>query len=389
MAIALTANGLEIDSLDENLATMETQLHEGVSPGLDLSSTTILGQLLGVFANQIQQVKEAAQLEYASLDPNQASGDALTRLTRLVGVERNPATYSRVVTELTLLAGTYPAGTLVASVTGDPDARFANIAEITAAVDGVYIADMEAQAPGPVRANANTLTTIPEPVIGFQDVNNPEDAVLGLTSETDTDLRARWRAQLSRAGSGTVDAIRADVLQVATTATVIENDTSSTSVEGLPPHSFEVMVTGGVDADIAEAIFSTKPAGIQAYGSTTVTVLDAQGNGHVIGFSRPESVDVWLDINISYLQGSYIGDDQTKLLLVDWGDKNLQPGHDLIHARLVTLLMAQNGTVDVTVRLGLAPAPVGQVNVPMAARQVADLDTGRITITSTALNGVP
>jgi uncharacterized phage protein gp47/JayE len=386
--MGLTPTGWDSPSLEEVLETMRDDLRAAISPTLNVSETSLVGQLLGVFASQITQVWEAGQANYAARDPNQASGDSLANLTRLVGVERNGATASLALMTVTLAAGTYPAGSLVVHVLGDPTARFYNELEITTAGATLTNQRFLSEETGPIRANSGTLTVIADPVAGFSAPTNPLDAELGAVAESDSDLRARWREQLARRGSGTVDAIRADVLQIADFVRVVENDTSTT-VDGIPAHAFETLVLGGIDADIAEAIFATKPAGIQAYGSTVVTVTDAQGSGHAIGFTRPTDVDIYLDVTIQYLSGQYIGDDAIKLLLADWGDSNLGPGNDVIHNRLVQLLMDVPGVIDVSVAIDDVASPTTEANFVIGVREIARLDTSRIDVAATAVVGVP
>jgi uncharacterized phage protein gp47/JayE len=63
---------------------------------------------------------------------------------------------------------------------------------------------------------------------------------------------------------------------------------------GRPPKSFECVVEGGSDANIAEEIWLSKPAGIQTYGNTNYTIVDSQGNNQIIYFSRPTPIYVWV-----------------------------------------------------------------------------------------------
>lgn len=65
---------------------------------------------------------------------------------------------------------------------------------------------------------------------------------------------------------------------------------------GRPGKSFEIVAAGGTNGDIADAILGAKPAGIQAYGSTIVQVLDSFGNIYNIGFSRPTQVPIYVTI---------------------------------------------------------------------------------------------
>jgi uncharacterized phage protein gp47/JayE len=384
----LQTTGLEIDSLEEIRQGITDLVHATIGPTLNLGDTSALGQTIGAVSSQLRQLEEALQAVYASMDPYQASGDALAARARLVGVTRLPATFSRAWMTITLAAGTYAAGSLIVHVSGDPTARFANVAEIITAGGMLTNVPFDAQESGPVRANAGTLTVIASPVAGFSAPNNPEDADLGSDAETDAALRQRWEQQLARRGSGTVDAILADVLQVpgVTSARVYENDLNYT-VDGMPGHSFEVVLLGGDDTDIAEAIFASKPAGIQAFGSTTETVTDTQGVDHTIGFSRPTDVEVTVTVTVKYLAGQFIGSDALKLVIVDWADTNLAPGMDALNSKLVQIVMEQPGIVDAVVTFTI-PAPVNG-NVVVSPRQIARFDTSRVTVNATAVLGNP
>jgi uncharacterized phage protein gp47/JayE len=386
----LSSVGFEPKAQETIEADVAAALRTNVSPTLNLSATSSLGQYNGASSAQLAQLWEAIQAVYAARDPYQATGDALAQLTRLVGVERLAATKSTVLANVTLAAGTYVAGALVVHVAGDATARFVNRSTVVAPGGVASGVVFDAETAGVVRANAGTLTVIANPVAGFTAITNPLDATLGTATESDAALRQRWSQQLARRGSATVDAIRADVLQVTgvTFVRVYENDTDAT-VESIPPHAFEALVLGGDDQAVADAIFATKPAGIQASGTTTATVTDSQGAGHTIKFSRPTDVNLYLSVTVSYLSGQFVGSAALKQTLADWGDDNLGPGNDAIHARLLGIIMSQPGVVDASLAIGNAPSPVTQANYAIGNRQIARLDTSRITVTATAVVGVP
>ena len=95
------------------------------------------------------------------------------------------------------------------------------------------------------------------------------------------------------------DAISGELLQnVEAIYSVIcyENDTDETNDLGLPPHSIEVVAYGGLDEEVAAAIYRRKAAGIQTYGGKTIAVLSASGQSIDINFSRPTTVPVYLKI---------------------------------------------------------------------------------------------
>src|SRR5690606_29993812 len=123
-----------------------------------------------------------------------------------------------------------------------------------------------------------------------------------------------------------IDAIFAGVSNIegVTQVVVLENDTDTTNVDGLPPHSFQVIVVGGNDTDIADVIWLKKPAGILAFGSTAVEILDSQGLPHDISFSRPTLVDIYVEVDITtFADYPSNGDDLIKQAIVDYANGDL------------------------------------------------------------------
>lgn len=92
---------------------------------------------------------------------------------------------------------------------------------------------MEATVTGDIDAPVNSLTVIVTPATGWLSVNNPTQATVGRNEETDTELRARRLISLKIIGAGTVDAIRARVLEVTgvTACSVNENTTDVVQTE--------------------------------------------------------------------------------------------------------------------------------------------------------------
>ena len=103
-------------------------------------------------------------------------------------------------------------------------------------------------------------------------------------------------------GAGTVEAIRSRLLQQVddvNAVTIIENRSDEVDSDGRPPHSFESVVSGGVDQDVAELLWEVKPAGIETHGNITVTVEDSQGESQAIRFSRPVPQYIWVHLTIT------------------------------------------------------------------------------------------
>lgn len=160
---------------------------------------------------------------------------------------------------------------------------------------------IEAVEVGPILAPNFTIRELAVPISGLVETYNIGSLSVGRLTETDEEYRIRGQQASIVDGVGTIPAIEASLLSnVAgvTSAILVENDTSVTDLDGRPPKSYEVIVVGGEDSDIAEDLFRTKPAGIQTYGSETEIVLDQNGINRSISFTRPTAVT--LDVRVTY-----------------------------------------------------------------------------------------
>lgn len=388
----LSSAGLEIKTLEEIKTAQSVKVRAAISPRLNTGSKAPIGEVIGAGSSEAREVWEVIQAIYAAQDPDQASGDALTILCKRNGTYREGATKSVDYLDLDLDAGTYAAGTLIVHVDGDPTIVFENELEVTSGGGVVAAVKMLAQVTGPQRANAGTLTEIATPVAGFNAVDDdPLDAELGRNIETDAELRARFFEELARRGSGTVDAIKVDLENVSgvLSALVQENVTDVTDGSGNLPHSVHAYVRGGTDADVAAALFEAKGAGINTNGSTSVSHTDSQGTIHTVKFTRATQTNVYIAMTLTAMIGQYAGDTAVKQALVDWGDANLDVGNDVLINRLIAIVLGVPGVVDLTLTLGTAPSPVGTTNLVVGPTAFADLDTSRVSVTSSLVTSPP
>ena len=386
----VTPTGFSAKTLEELLEEIEEEERSEISSSLNTSASSPIGQLNGIYASKLRELWELAQVAYDSFDPANSTDSSLTNLSLVTGTEREDATKSLALCTIDLDAGVFLAGTLIASVSGNPDARFVNVNDITAPGGPIVGVPFEGEVTGPVQALAGTLTVIAEPVVGWNSVTNPADAVEGENIEGDILLRLRREDELARVGSTTVDAIRADVLDVTgvESVTVFENTGLDVDGEGLPGKSFEVVLFDGIapaadDDEIAQAIWDTKPAGIEDFGSSSGTAVDSQGDDHTISFTRVTVREVHLEFDLTVDAATYAGDAAVETAVADFGDANLGIGEDVVLAELCVPVFGVGGVVDITeTRAGFAPSPAGTVNLVIGSREIADLDTGRITIFS-------
>lgn len=192
---------------------------------------------------------------------------------------------------------------------------------------------------------------------GIERVENRTEGSAGRLEETDLELYRRYHYGVWQNGAGTIDSLYANLSRVngVKALRVYENDTSSTQ-NGVPAYSIYTVVKGGLDEDIAKALLKYKPLGIRTHGSTTISVKDSQNQPHLMKFSRPRKVYIWMKIVIQTFtdqgemaKSGYLA--QAMKNVLDYG-KNLGIGSDVILQRIMAQCVSVDGVNQVSVMLG-------------------------------------
>lgn len=222
------------------------------------------------------------------------------------------------------------------------------------------------------------------------------DVVLGRNTESDADFRLRRLELLATAGAGTLESIRSAVRQVDGTVAVFgrENVTDVVDSDGLPPKSFEIIVQGGEDQEIGQAIFDTKGAGILSHrnpGATgrTVAVVDSEGFSQDVNFTRPTEIPIYVTVTILTDPGTFgganavVGEQLVKDAIVAEG-QTLNIGDDVVALRIRCAPLEVAGVLDVTAfAIGTAPAPVSDANIVIGGESRATFSTSNVVVTVT------
>lgn len=106
--------------------------------------------------------------------------------------------------------------------------------------------------------------------------------------------------------------------------------------EYFPPHSYEVVVVGGSDEDVAQEIWRTKPAGIALYGNSSEVIVDSNGNNRTIYFTRATAVNIAVRVTYTrYDEESFppTGNDLIRTATINYIN-DLDIGEDVIPGRL-------------------------------------------------------
>lgn len=161
------------------------------------------------------------------------------------------------------------------------------------------IANFSTEEYGKITLPNGIVTKMVNNVSGFLSVTNVLEPVYGRLEETDIELRQSYLARCALRSNTMLDSIVSELLNNVSgveTACAYENDTDETNEKGLPPHSIEVIVEGGNNYSIAEAILRKKAGGVQTYGSITVNVDGKYGDVIPIKFNRPEYLYAWIKV---------------------------------------------------------------------------------------------
>lgn len=386
----ISVKGFNRKRLDQLLLELNDEMKAIFGDNFNVSPESPDGQINGVISESNANLWEIANEAYNAFNPSAATGVTLSNLVQLNGITRLPATPSRVQLSLTGTAGTIiPIGSLVS--TSDTGDQFSTEQDIT--LDGAGNGSVFASAvdTGPITALAGTITEIDTPITGWSTVTNSADAQLGTDEETDVELRARREQSVARDAQAIIDAIFAAVANVpgVTQTVVLENDTNATDSNGLPPHSFQVIAVGGVDEEIGDVIWLKKPAGILSFGNTTVQIIDSQGIPHDISFSRPTTVDIYVEVTLNtFSEYPANGDDLIKQAIVDYANGELVAGRgfsladDVVYTRLYTPINSVQGHEITDLRIGTSPSPTGTSNIPIGATEISNFLTVNIVVNS-------
>lgn len=336
------------------------------------------GQFLAILAAAFYDTAALGASVFNSFSPSTAQGVGLSRNVKINGINRRASTHSTV--DLVLVGST---GTVITNgVAEDTLNQKWNLPSPTTIPGGGTITvTATADVAGAVNAQANTVTKIFTPTLGWQTVDNPVEATLGVPVEIDAELRVRQSQSTANPSltvfEGTVGGVE-NVPGVVHTRGY-ENPTGTTDGNGLPPHSIAIVVSGGDSLAIAQVIALHKTPGTETVGTTTELVTDSHGMPLNINFYRPTIVTIKVSITLGV----------TPAYTSDYADLIKQSVADTINAIgignevLITKLFAPaylfgsaaGQTYDVeTLEIGKNADPLGTVNIPIAFNEIPFCD---------------
>lgn len=383
----LTDAGFRRPTYAELLDALEHKARELFGSKANLTVRSPLGIFLRIYAWVLNLLFSTLEDVYNSRFVDTAVGSSLYNLGRAIGLRLLGA--QKAVGYLTFTGDDgveVPEGFLAESIIGTQYITLRS----GMILDGSVTLPASAVIPGPdSNTDENKVSIITNPKLGIQAVTNPRPFEGGRNTETDSEFRERYYISVDFAGGVNIDAIVAEIyenVEAVIAVTGEENDTDFVNASGLPPHSIEIVAYGGLDDEIAKAIFRRKAAGIQTFGDTTTAVISASGKPYDINFSRPAPVNVWVRVfNLVTDQHFPLdGIEQIKQKLIAYiGGENyagLNIGQSVIRVALPAEVLKVPGVVDFDLQISSTGEDFDWGNVEIAARQKAVTDESMVSV---------
>ena len=236
-------------------------------------------------------------------------------------------------------------------------------------------------------------------IAGFKSVTNQIAPSYGRLQETDIELRQAYIAKSALRSNTMVDSIVSELLnnvEYVETATGYENDGDTVNSWGMPPHSVELVVEGGSDTDIANAILRRKAGGIQTFGSVVVNIPGVYGENIPVRFNRPTYLYTWIKVVLHGSSAKIPSNYQSLAIASVFGDcEKLAAGSNLLIQSLTDGLydtISGLTYIDIytaySTSSGFVPESTDYVqsNIMVSTRQKVMVSTERIEVSFVADN---
>ncbi|MBP3537922.1 MAG: baseplate J/gp47 family protein [Muribaculaceae bacterium] len=383
----LTDAGFRRPTYAELLDALEHKARELFGARANLTVRSPLGIFLRIYAWMLNLLFSTIEDVYNSRFIDTAVGSSLYNLGRAIGLRLLGAQKSVGYLTFTGTDGVeVPEGYLAETISG---LQYITL-QSGVIKDGSVTLPASAVVAGPdSNVEANTITNITNPKSGISKVTNVKPFEGGRDTETDDEFRKRYYLSVDFAGGVNIDAIVAEIyenVEAVIAVTGEENDTDLPSASGLPPHSIEIVAYGGLDEEIAKAIYRRRAAGIQTFGNTTVAVVTASGTTFNINFSRPTPVKVWVKVFELVTDNTFPldGIEQIKQSIVNYIGANtrggLNIGQTVICVALPTEVFKVPGVVDFKLQISSDGENFSWDNIEIAAREKAVADESMVIV---------
>lgn len=228
----------------------------------------------------------------------------------------------------------------------------------------------------------DSITTIQSPTYGWRGVTNLFTTLGSKSVEEDEDLRARYNNAVGSLATSHIAAMYTALYAVdgVTFVKIIENTLNNSSNDGRSAHGFAVIVYGGNDDAVAEAIEKTRPLGVPMDGNVEVVVNAYYNQTSLIKFSRPIQVPIQIKASIEIYEGFPArGVIDIKNAIIEYFN-NMTFGDDVILSRLYIPLQVVEGIGINNIQISKVGSPLGSSNIEIMYNEIATISFDDIQI---------
>lgn len=280
--VTITETGLLVPDIADVLSGRLTDLDSAMGGGASQSLSSPQGQISQSDTEIIATNYDALLCLFNQMNPDYATGRFQDGIGRIYFQERISAQGTIVTATCNGAVGTLiPTGSTAQDEAGY---IYQSINAATIGSTGSIDIQFQNQTTGPIPCGVGELNQIYSTGLsGWDAVRNDAAGVVGVDVESRVAFETRRKQSVSRNGRNTDAAMLAALLSTdgVLDAYVWSNRTDATVNSGATNfpvlrHSVYACVYGGVDADVAEAIFTTKNPGANLNGNATFTVEDKE-----------------------------------------------------------------------------------------------------------------
>lgn len=257
---------------------------------------------------------------------------------------------------------------------------------------------VEAVETGPVgNVGRNSLVVMPDRPTGVEDVTNPQPTDGGTDEEGDTELRRRAQEELSDGSRASAAALVSAVqgIEGVNSVRLFEINTDGDDEKD----GFELVIEGGTEPDIAQAILDTMAAGDTSHAGVNGTSASAaaelpNGQEMTVEFSRPDKLAISISADLT-VEDTFAGTDPVRDSIVDYiggiytsgnDAAGLDAGEDVIYGDVEMAIRQVEGVYDVdnlTVDTSSTSGNTSNISVATTEVSVADGTDDSLTFTTT------
>lgn len=404
-ATNLTATSTDdgVNSFGSVVVNDNTDVIASTDTRLRISQATTAGDITGVVTGPI-----SAPANTLTVINTPTSGWTSTNNFTALNIGRNEETDAELRTRAINFRASTGTATVTAMVSGLLQLSGVSSATINEQFVGLGVGGTEVSVLTAVNLTLYTLFVNGDATTGDQiDFTSDasatvEEIAAGLTNEINVVGLGLYSAIDNLDGTLTISAPSLNAIEVITTEPQL--DSAVEVSEGQPAGSIQCVVAGGVDDDIAQQIYDTKPAGVEVWALRTfdynseipgtarsANAKDINGENVFVEWNSPSTVDMFTSITFDIFDTSSYPENSADAILavqnaiIDFGNA-LGAGEDVFPARFEqTVYSAVSGISNVLITINTIPSvPVG-VPVPIDSDEEALFTIANITVVGTPL----